>query len=154
MDDRKWMDEALELARAAGAAGDVPVGCVIVRGDEIVGQGQNRREETHDATAHAEMEAIRMASQALGRWHLEDCTLYVTLEPCPMCAGAVWNARMGRVVFGAADPRAGCCGSLLHFGLEGLTPEPEIVGGVEEAACAALLRDFFQDLRYPKKVDG
>ncbi|MCD7946227.1 MAG: nucleoside deaminase [Clostridiales bacterium] len=154
MDDRKWMGQALALARVAGAAGDVPVGCVIVRGDQIVGRGRNRREETHDATAHAEMEAIRMASQALKRWHLEDCTLYVTLEPCPMCAGAVWNARIGRVVFGAADPRAGCCGSLLHLGLEGLTPEPEIVGGVEADACTALLQDFFQGLRYSKKVDG
>ncbi|MCC8182906.1 MAG: nucleoside deaminase [Clostridiales bacterium] len=151
MDDVRWMREALELARAAGAEGDVPVGCVIVRDGTVVGRGRNRREKNRDATAHAEMEAIRMASQALGSWHLEDCTLYVTLEPCPMCAGAIWNARIGRVVFGAADPKAGCCGSLLHLGLEGFTPEPDIVGGVEEKACAELLRTFFQGLRIGKK---
>ena len=89
----RYMREAMALARAAQETGDVPVGCVIVRGEEIVGRGQNRREAASDATAHAELEAIRMASQALGRWNLSDCALYVTLEPCPMCAGAIWNAR-------------------------------------------------------------
>lgn len=152
MNDLDYMREALALARAARTAGDVPVGCVIVRAGEIVGRGQNRREARHDATAHAELEALRMASQSLGRWQLSDCTLYVTLEPCPMCAGAIWNARIGRVVFGAPDPRAGCCGSLLHLGLEGFAPSPEILGGVLEEDCLALLRGFFQALRKKQSI--
>lgn len=150
-EDIRYMQEALTLARAAGAAGDVPVGCVIVRQGQVVGTGQNRREAGHDATAHAELEAIRMASQRLGRWKLSDCTLYVTLEPCPMCAGAIWNARIGRVVYAAADPRAGCCGSVLHLGLEGFLPQPEMTGGLLEEEALALLRGFFQGLR---KKDG
>lgn len=145
--DFDYMRQALSLAEAARETGDVPVGCVVVRSGQIVGQGQNRREARHDATAHAELEALRMASQTLGRWRLEDCTLYVTLEPCPMCAGAIWNARIGRVVFGAPDERAGCCGSLLHLGLEGFSPSPEILGGVLEEECRALLQSFFQGLR-------
>ena len=144
---QQYMREALALAEAAQETGDVPVGCVIVRGKEIIGRGQNRREAAADATAHAEVEAIRMASQTLGRWNLSDCTLYVTLEPCPMCAGAIWNARIGTVYFGARDPRAGCCGSVLHLGLEGFGPEPEIWGGLLEEESLALLRRFFQGLR-------
>lgn len=149
---KRYMRDALALARAAQETGDVPVGCVIVRGEEIIGRGQNRREAASDATAHAELEAIRMASQALGRWNLSDCALYVTLEPCPMCAGAIWNARIPFVCFGAADPRAGCCGSVLHLGLEGFAPEPEIWGGLLEEESLALLRDFFRGLR--KKEDS
>ena len=147
MSDEFYMTEALRLARAAGERGDVPVGCVIVRGGEIVGRGRNRREEIHDATAHAELEALRQASQSLGRWRLSDCTLYVTLEPCPMCAGAIWNARIRRVVFGAADEKAGCCGSRLHLGLEGFRPSAEITGGVLREECAQVLGEFFRQLR-------
>ena len=147
MNDEVFMTQALALAKTAGARGDVPVGCVIVRGDTVVGRGRNRREEAHDATAHAEVEAIRQASQTLGRWRLEDCTLYVTLEPCPMCAGAIWNARIPRVVFGAADEKAGCCGSRLHLGLEGFRPSADITGGVLEEECARVLGSFFQSMR-------
>lgn len=147
MNDAHYMGKALALAAQAAEAGDVPVGCVVVRGGEIVGQGCNRREQRHDATAHAEIEALRQASGKLGRWHLEDCTLYVTLEPCPMCAGAIWNARVGRVVFGAADEQSGCCGSKLHLGLEGFRPWASITAGVLEQECKQVLRAFFQALR-------
>lgn len=142
-----YMKAALALAKAAQETGDVPVGCVIVQGDRIIGQGQNRREAVSDATAHAEVEAIRMACRALGRWNLSDCALYVTLEPCPMCAGAIWNARIPYVYFGARDPQAGCCGSVLHFGIEGFRPEAKIWGGLLEEESLVLLRDFFQGLR-------
>ena len=141
------MSLALDLAREAGQRGDVPVGCVIVRRGEVIAQGENRREERGDATAHAEVEAISAACRRLGRWHLEDCTLYVTLEPCPMCAGAIWNARLGRVVYAAAEERTGCCGSRLHLGLEGFTPWPETTAGVMEEDSAALLGAFFRPLR-------
>jgi tRNA(adenine34) deaminase len=147
MNDADYMRKALALAAQAAASGDVPVGCVVVREGEIVGEGCNRRELRHDATAHGEMEALRQASQRLGRWHLEDCTLYVTLEPCPMCAGAIWNARVGRVVFGAADEKAGCCGSKLHLGLEGFRPWARVTAGVLEEECKAVLGDFFRTLR-------
>lgn len=146
------MTQALALARQALAAGDVPVGCVIVKDGQIISRGKNERELRHDATAHAEMEAIRSASQALGRWRLEDCTLYVTLEPCPMCAGAIWNARLGRVVFGAADERYGCCGSLLHFGLEEITPFPTVTAGVMEEECRQVLAEFFRSLRKKEEI--
>lgn len=145
--DADFMREALSLAEEAVKTGDVPVGCVIVRGEEVISRGKNVREAVHDATAHAEMEAIRAASQTLGRWRLEDCTLYVTLEPCPMCAGAIWNARLGRVVFGAREERYGCCGSHLHFGLEGITPFPTVTAGVLEEECKAVLGDFFRSVR-------
>ncbi|MBQ3090738.1 MAG: nucleoside deaminase [Oscillospiraceae bacterium] len=154
MTDRDCMARALELAREAAQTGDVPVGCVIVRQGEIIAQGRNRREDRADATAHAEMEAIRSASRRLGRWRLEDCTLYVTLEPCPMCAGAIWNARLGRVVFGAGEERSGCCGSRLHLGLEGFTPFPPVKAGVLEEECRAVLGDFFAQLRQKEKKDG
>lgn len=145
--DDLFMREALTLAKEALITGDVPVGCVIVKEGEIISRGKNAREDRHDATAHAELEAIRAASEKLGRWRLEDCTLYVTLEPCPMCAGAIWNARLGRVVFGASDERYGCCGSLLHFGLEGITPFPSVTAGVLEEECRKVLGGFFQSLR-------
>lgn len=148
MNDLEYMNLALALAEDALTTGDVPVGCVIVDGaGAVVGRGQNRREAVQDATAHAEIEALRQASQALGRWHLDDCTLYVTLEPCPMCAGAIWNARVGRVVFGASDERAGCCGSRLHLGTEGFLPAPKMQAGVLEEQCTALLQRFFRSLR-------
>lgn len=149
---QKYMTAALGLAKAALETGDVPVGCVVVQGDQIIGRGQNRREAASDATAHAEVEAIRMACRKLGRWNLSDCALYVTLEPCPMCAGAIWNARIPELCFGARDPRAGCCGSVLQLGLEGFGPETEVWGGLMEEESLALLRNFFQGLR--KKSDA
>ncbi len=147
MTDADYMRLALSLAQEAGQAGEVPVGCVIVREGEVVASGRNRREELHDATAHAECQAIRAACQRLNRWHLEDCTLYVTLEPCPMCAGAIWNARLGRVVYAAAEPVSGCCGSRLHLGMEGFAPWPGITAGVLEAEAQEVMGRFFRKLR-------
>ena len=115
MNHEQYMRRALELAMEAQAEGDVPVGCVIVRDGEIVGEGRNRREERGDATAHAELEAIRDACARTGSWRLHGCTLYVTLEPCPMCAGGIINARIDRIYYGAGDEKAGCCGSCLLY---------------------------------------
>lgn len=141
----KWMKEALALAREAAAAGDVPVGCVVVRNGAVVGRGCNRREALGDATAHAEVEAIRAACAALGSWHLDGCALYVTLEPCPMCAGAILNARIDTVVYGAASPKAGCCGSVLSLFQEGFNHRPAVYGGVLEEDCGRLLTSFFEE---------
>lgn len=143
-----WMRLAIEEARKAEAIGEVPIGALIVRGGEIVGRGYNLRETTHDATAHAEMIAIREASERIGAWRLLDCTLYVTLEPCPMCAGAIVQGRVPLVVYGTPDPKAGCAGTLMN-----LLQEPrfnhrtELIEGVLQEECAALLSDFFRGLR-------
>lgn len=147
MDDIFFMDQALALAREAGAEGEVPVGCVIVRHGEVVGRGRNRRETGKTALGHAEIEAIADACRNLGGWRLWECTLYVTLEPCPMCAGAIVNARIPRVVYGAADAKAGACGSVCNLFSMGLNHHPTVISGVREEACAALLKDFFNDLR-------
>ena len=141
------MREALDLAREAAAAGEVPVGCVIVRSGEIVGRGRNRREEKQATASHAEMEAIAQANEHLGTWRLDDCELYVTLEPCPMCAGAIINARVGTVCYGARDEKAGACGSVLDLFAERFNHRPRVYGGVLKEECAALLQDFFHDLR-------
>ena len=141
------MREALRLAREAAEEGEVPVGCVITLGERIVGHGRNRRERDKTALAHAELEAIAEACRTLGGWRLWQCTLYVTLEPCPMCAGAILNAHLPRVVYGAKDPKSGAAGSfidLLH--LPGCF-QPQVQGGVLEEECAQLLRDFFHALR-------
>ena len=145
--DEQFMRRALELAREAAAEGEVPVGAVIVRGDEVIAVGRNRREVGRQALAHAEIEAIYTACAALGGWRLSGCTLYVTLEPCPMCAGAIINARLDRVVYGAPDPKAGCCGSLADLFSLPFNHRPQCVSGVLEEECAALLRDFFHALR-------
>ena len=143
-----YMLQALALAREAAAAGEVPVGCVICdAAGKVIGRGRNRREESGDATAHAEVEAIRAACAALGDWRLEDCTLYVTLEPCPMCAGAILNARVPRVVFGARDPALGCCGSVIDLFYEKLGHRPAVTPDVRADESAALLRDFFKGKR-------
>lgn len=138
------MQEALSLARDAADHGDIPVGCVIVRDGIILGRGSNRRELLGDATAHAEMEAIRAACRAAGSWRLNGCTLYVTLEPCPMCAGAILNARIDTVVYGAPNPKAGCCGSVLPLFHERFNHHPAVYGGVLEEECAKLLGEFFR----------
>ena len=143
----EYMARALQLAREAAAAGEVPVGCVIVRGDEIVGEGRNRREEKGSALSHAEMEAIAMANGALGSWRLEDCALYVTLEPCPMCAGAILNARIPRVYYGARDEVFGACGGVLNLFMEDFPRTPALVGGILAEDCRAVLEDFFRGLR-------
>ena len=147
MDDLKFMDEALRLAREAAAEGEVPVGCVIVRGDEIVGRGRNRREKDKTALAHAEIEAIHQACENRGGWRLWDCTLYVTLEPCPMCAGAIVNARIPRVVFGASDVKCGACGSVCDLFSMEFNHHPEVTKGIREEEAAALLAEFFRNLR-------
>ena len=125
-----FMREALELAREAAVAGEVPVGCVIVRKGIVVGRGRNRREEKRSAASHAEMEAIAQANTALGSWRLDDCELYVTLEPCPMCAGAILNARIRRVWFGARDRSFGACGGVMNLFMEDVPHPPALVGGI------------------------
>ncbi len=147
-DHEHYMSFALELAREAAANGEVPVGAVVVGPDgEILGRGRNRRQESGDATAHAEIEAIREACAVLGDWRLEGCTLYVTLEPCPMCAGAVINARVPVVVFGAREALSGSCGSVIDLFYERFGHRPQVYAGVLEADCAALLKAFFQAKR-------
>ena len=145
--DERFMREALALAREAAAEGEVPVGAVVVRGDEIVGRGRNRRETGKTALAHAELEAIGEACRTLGGWRLWQCELFVTLEPCPMCAGAAINARLPRVVFGAPEPKAGSCGSVTDLFALPYNHHPETAGGVLGGECAAVLQDFFRALR-------
>ena len=147
MDLERWMDEALRLAREAGEAGEVPVGCVVVRDGEILGRGRNRREEERSALAHAEIEAIREACAQLGDWRLEGCALYVTLEPCAMCAGAILNARIPTVVYGLREGKTGACGSVLDLFAEDFGFQPRMYGGVREAECRDLMQNFFSRLR-------
>ena len=147
MDDRYYMQQALILAAEAAAEGEVPVGCVIVCKGEIVGRGRNRRETAKNALGHAEIEAINDACKTLGGWRLWECSMYVTLEPCPMCAGAIINARIPRVVYGAADQKAGSCGSVCDLFSMDYNHHPQVVSGVREEECAALLQTFFQKLR-------
>ena len=146
--DAAWMLEAIELAQASLRHDDVPIGCVIARGDERIVAAGNERERRGDPTAHAEVLALRSASEAVGSWRLDGCTLYVTLEPCAMCAGAIVLARIDRVVFGAADPKAGFAGSLGNLVQdERLNHRAELTSGVEADACGELLRGFFRDRR-------
>ena len=146
--DTAWMTEAIDLARGCLAHEDVPIGCVVVRDDERVAAAGNERELRADPTAHAEVLALRAASEALGSWRLDGCTLYVTLEPCAMCAGAVVLARIDRVVFGAADPKAGFAGSLGNLVQDDrLNHRAELTAGVEADACGELLREFFRERR-------
>ena len=151
MDDLFYMDEALELAREAFAEGEVPVGCVIVRDGQIVGRGRNRRETGKTALGHAEIEAISEACRNLGGWRLWECTLYVTLEPCPMCAGAIVNARIPRVVYGASDGKCGACGSVCDLFSMDFNHHPTVCAGVREAEASALLQEFFRNLRLELK---
>ena len=147
MEDLKFMDDALALAREAAAEGEVPVGCVITRNGQIVGRGRNRRETGKTALGHAEIEAIDEACRTLGGWRLWECTLYVTLEPCPMCAGAIVNARIPRVVFGASDAKCGACGGVCDLFSMNFNHHPTVIRGVREEESAELLTEFFQNLR-------
>ncbi len=152
MEDLQFMDRALELAREAAAEGEVPVGCVIVRKGEIVAEGRNRREADKTALGHAEIEAISAACKTLGGWRLWDCTLYVTLEPCPMCAGAIINARIPRVVFGASDDKYGACGSVCDLFSMDFNHKPQVDKGIREQEAKDLLTQFFQNLREELKT--
>ncbi len=146
--DGPFMEQAIALAREAMADGEVPIGCLIVKDGVVLARGRNRMEAAQNASAHAEIEAISSASRALDSWRLDGCTLYVTLEPCPMCAGAILLARLERVVYGAADRRLGACDT--HYGILSGNPihrHVEVLGGVRDAECAALLRQFFRELR-------
>ncbi|HEX7979331.1 MAG TPA: tRNA adenosine(34) deaminase TadA [Gemmatimonadaceae bacterium] len=152
--DAQWMRAALDEARSAAASGDVPVGALVVQGDVVLARAANRTVRDQDPTAHAELLAIRAASAALGSWRLEGCTLYVTLEPCAMCAGGIVLGRVSRVVIGAWDPKAGMAGSvgdLLRH--PRLNHRPEVAGGVLEEECGALLREFFATRRRAEFVD-
>ena len=171
--EEKYMRLAVREAKRALSAGDVPIGCVIVydgrspesRADRymteqgilpgtVIGRGYNRRNRDRNALMHAEILAIRRACRRIGDWRLEDCTMYVTLEPCPMCAGAIVQARIPRVVFGVRNPKAGCCGSVLDIvRTQGLNHQAEITEGLLQESCTALLEDFFQDLRVRRKAE-
>lgn len=150
MDHEGYMRQALDLAREAAECGEVPVGCVIVQGDRVVGRGRNRREEKQQTQSHAEMEAIRQANEALGSWRLDECTLYVTLEPCPMCAGAILNARIPKVFYGARDSAFGACGGVTNLFMEQFPHRPALVGGILAEDCQAVLAEFFEKLRQGK----
>lgn len=147
MENERYMAEALALAREAAAAGEVPVGCVIVKDGQIIGCGRNRREEKQAVASHAEMEAMAQANAALGSWRLDGCDLYVTLEPCPMCAGAIINARVDRVFYGARDSAMGACGGVLNLFMENFPHHPQLVGGILQEECRAVLTEFFRELR-------
>ena len=142
------MAQALQLAQEAAASGEIPVGCVVSDEDgNIIGRGRNRREEGRDATAHAEIEAIREACRSRNDWRLDGCTIYVTLEPCPMCTGAIINSRISTVVYGAKDELTGSCGSVIDLFSERYGHSPAVFPGIMKEECAALLRDFFRKLR-------
>ena len=147
MTHEDYMREALALAREALDAGEAPVGCVVVQEGRIIGRGRNRRETLHTALGHAEVEALDQACRTLGDWRLYRAVLYVTLEPCPMCAGAILNARVGELRYGAKDPAAGCCGSVLNLFEEAFGHHPRIYGGLLAEESAALLQKFFRGLR-------
>lgn len=147
MTDEEYMLHAISLAKTSAEEGEVPVGAVIVKNNEIVSEGRNRREKGKNALYHAEIEAIDAACKALGGWRLPGCTLYVTLEPCPMCAGAIINSRIDRVVFGAYDKKAGSAGSVTDLFSFPYNWKPQISGGCREEDCAALLSEFFKKLR-------
>ena len=151
--DTRFMNEAIALAKKAAELGEVPVGAVVVKKStgEIVGRGYNRRESDRSPLAHAELIAIDEASRNLGGWRLIDCELYVTLEPCPMCSGAIINSRVENVIFGAYDRRFGACGSVITLFDLPLNHRPELIGGVMEEECAGLMSEFFKSLRDKKK---
>lgn len=150
--DIQMMDRAIELARRAVELDEVPVGAVVYRGTEVIAEGYNLREKSNDPVAHAELLAISRAGRALDSWRLTDCTLAVTLEPCPMCAGAIVNSRIGRVIYGATDSKAGACESLYHIPSDRrLNHRPIVIGGVKAEECAELLRDFFRNKREQRR---
>ncbi len=151
-EEERYMKEAIRQAHKAWKLGEVPIGCVIVRDGKIIARGYNRRNTDKNTLAHAELQAIRKASRAAGDWRLEDCTIYVTLEPCQMCAGAIVQARIPRLVIGSRNPKAGCAGSVLNLlQVPAFNHQVEITEGVLEEECSLMLTDFFRDLREKKK---
>lgn len=150
--DEKYMKAAIREARKAYALEEVPIGCVIVQNDKIIARGYNRRNTDKNTLAHAEMSAIKKASKKTGDWRLEDCTMYVTLEPCQMCAGAIVQSRLGRVVIGSMNPKAGCAGSVINLlQMKQFNHQVEMETGVLEEECSTMLSGFFQELREKKK---
>ncbi len=153
-EDERYMRQALNLAGKALALGEVPVGCVIVYEGRVIGRGYNRRNTDKNTLCHAEITAIRKASRVMGDWRLEDCTMYVTLEPCPMCAGACVQARVRRVVAGAMNPKAGCAGSVMNILQEpGFNHQVEFESGVLQEECVAVLQSFFRELRARNRAE-
>jgi tRNA(adenine34) deaminase len=151
-EDERWMALALEQAQLAADKGEVPVGAVVIHGEKVIAKTHNLRESNKDPLAHAELLAIAAAAQLLGRWRLIECTLFVTLEPCPMCAGAIVNSRLDRIVYGTGDPRAGACGTIFNIVEdERLNHRPEVVRGVLKEPCSQILSKFFKDLRAKRK---
>lgn len=149
---RRWMERALALAEVAGEAGEVPVGAIVVVGDRVIAEAENRRERDHDPTAHAEVLALRAAGKVLENWHLQDCSLYVTLEPCPMCAGAIGLARLGLLVYGADDPKAGAVRTVLNLPDSACSNHKlPVIGGILEAACRQQLQSWFERRRQSLK---
>lgn len=146
--DEKYMCEAIKQARKAAKIDEVPIGCVIVYDDKIIARGYNRRNTDKSTLAHAEIIAIRKAAKVIGDWRLEDCTMYITLEPCPMCAGAIVQARIPRVVVGAMNPKAGCAGSVINLlQMDGFNHKAELTSGVLVDECRTMLQDFFKEMR-------
>jgi len=151
--DEKYMKAAIREARKAYALEEVPIGCVIVQNDKIIARGYNRRNTDKNTLAHAEMSAIKKASKKTGDWRLEDCTMYVTLEPCQMCAGAIVQSRLGKVVIGSMNPKAGCAGSVINLlQMKQFNHQVEMETGVLEEECSTMLSGFFQELREKKKL--
>ncbi|NCB99327.1 MAG: tRNA adenosine(34) deaminase TadA [Clostridia bacterium] len=152
--DERYMKEAIKQAKKAAAIEEVPIGCVIVYGDKIIGRGYNKRNLKKNTLAHAEIIAMNKASRVIGDWRLEDCTLYVTLEPCPMCAGAIVQARVPKVVIGSMNPKAGCAGSVLNvLQTEGFNHQVDVETGVLGDECSEMLSSFFKELRKLKKAN-
>lgn len=151
MNNEKWMKEAIKQAKKAAQKDEVPIGCVIVKDDQIIAREYNKREMKQCSTAHAEILAIEKACKKLGSWRLEDCDLYVTLEPCPMCSGAIIQSRIRNVIFGAYDPKGGCMGSNMNINdVRGFNHYPDIEGGILQDECSRLLKDFFKAKRKKK----
>ena len=152
MDDVKWMREAIKQAKKAESYDEVPIGCVIVKDNKIIARGYNKRETLQQSIAHAEIMAIQKACKKLGTWRLEDCSLYVTLEPCPMCAGAIIQSRITRVVCGASDPKGGCVGTCTNlFEVSEFNHHPIYTNGILESECSDLLKQFFKKKREKEK---
>ena len=154
-EDERYMKEAIKQAKKAYALDEVPIGCVIVQDNKIIARGYNRRNTDKNALAHAEISAIKKASKKTGDWRLEDCTMYVTLEPCQMCAGAIVQSRMKKVVIGAMNPKAGCAGSVINIlQMKQFNHQAEMENGILKKECADMLSTFFKELREKKKLNS